>query len=105
MTGLKWQLRSPGNMSWHDAMAYAGSLELEGLRDWRLPAIRELETLLDRSRYRPILREEVPFRDRRSYWSATTFEANTQNAWIIIYDGAYVLSYYKTNHYHVRCVR
>lgn len=104
-TGLEWQLDPPGEMSWHQAKEYAGSLVLNNRDDWRFPTIRELETLLDRSQYRPIMRTEVPFRDTLSYWSSTTFGIDTQNAWIIMFDGAYVLSYYKTNVYHVRCVR
>jgi hypothetical protein len=70
-----------------------------------LPSVLELETLLDRSRYRPVMREEVPFRDELSYWSSTTFGQGTRNAWIIMFDGAYVLSYSKQNRYRVRCVR
>jgi len=105
LTGLEWQCRSPGEMDWASAQRYAETLILGGKNDWRLPTARELETLLDRTRYRPVMREEVPFRDDRSYWSATTFGADTKNAWIVMFDGAYVLSYSKENTYHVRCVR
>jgi hypothetical protein len=104
-TGLQWQLESPGEMSWHEALRYAAALELGGGSDWRLPAVRELESLLDRRRYRPEMRPEVPFRDRRTYWSATTFGHEGKAAWVVMFDGAYVLSYYKTNHYNVRCLR
>lgn len=104
-TGLEWQFVSPGQMTWHEAMEYASTLSLDGKEDWRLPSARELETLLDRSKYRPVVREEVPFRDELSYWSSTTFSENTSNAWIVMFDGAYILSYSKGNQYHVRCVR
>jgi hypothetical protein len=108
-TGLEWQCESPGKMSWLDALKYSRELALDGKTDWRLPTVSELETLLDRSvlhyKLRPIVREEVPFRDRLSYWSSTTFQDGTKNAWIVMFDGAYVLSYYKSNAYHVRCVR
>ena len=108
-TGLEWQQESPGKMSWQEALNYAKSLALDGKSDWRLPTVSELETLLDRSvlhyKLRPIMRKEVPFRDKLSYWSSTTFEDHTNNAWIVMFDGAYVLSYYKSNAYHVRCVR
>ncbi len=104
-TGLEWQCESPGEMSWHAAKAYAQSLKLAGHSDWRLPSAVELESLLDRSLYRPEMRKSVPFRDNRSYWSATTFEKDTKNAWIVMFDGAYVLSYPKTNDYWIRCVR
>ena len=70
-----------------------------------MPTARELETLLDRTRYRPVMREEIPFRDTLSYWSSTTFGPDKNSAWIVMFDGAYLLSYYKTNAYHVRCVR
>ena len=104
-TGLEWQCEPPGRMNWHDAQSYAQSLTINGKRDWRLPAASELETLLDRTIYRPVMREEIPFRDDLSYWSSTTFGPDRNNAWIVMFDGAYVLSYYKTNEYHVRCVR
>jgi hypothetical protein len=105
ITGLEWQSESPGRMNWHAAQIYARSLTTNDKDDWRLPTARELESLLDRTKYRPVMREEVPFRDKLSYWSSTTFGPNKNNAWIVMFDGAYVLSYYKTNEYHVRCVR
>ena len=109
MTGFEWQCESPGEMTWHEAQKYAASLSLDGKDDWRLPTLAELESLLDRTKGRsdgrPPMREEVPFRDNLSYWSSTTFERDTKNAWIVMFDGAYLLSYYKSSLYHVRCVR
>jgi formylglycine-generating enzyme required for sulfatase activity len=108
-TGLEWQCESPGEMTWYEAHQYAASLSLDGKNDWRLPTLAELESLLDRNKARPEgrppMRGEVPFRDEHSYWSSTTFERDTKNAWILMFDGAYLLSYYKTNLYRVRCVR
>jgi formylglycine-generating enzyme required for sulfatase activity len=108
-TGLEWQCESPGEMTWYNAQEYAATLSLDGKNDWRLPTLAELESLLDRNKARPEgrppMRGEVPFRDEHSYWSSTTFERDTKNAWILMFDGAYLLSYYKTNLYRVRCVR
>ena len=104
-TGLQWQLDSPGRMNWHEGKAYARSLRLGNKADWRIPALRELESLLDRTRYRPVMRPEIPFRDTGSYWSSTTFGPKRKSAWMVMFDGAYVLSYQKTNKYYVRCVR
>ena len=71
-TGLEWQCESPEEMTWNEALGYAKSLSLDGKNDWRLPTAAELETLLDRSilydNLRPIMREEIPFRDTLSYW-------------------------------------
>jgi hypothetical protein len=104
-TGLEWQCESPGEMTWDKAREYAETLSLNCKKDWRLPALWELESLLDRTKYRPVVRKEIPFRDNLSYWSSTTFSENSNNAWIVMFDGAYILSYYKSNLYHVRCVR
>ena len=108
-TGLEWQCDSPGEMSWLKAQEYSRKLLLGGKADWRLPTVAELETLLDRSvlhyELRPIAREDVPFRDSLSYWSSTTFQDGTKNAWIVMFDGGYVLSYKKSNVYYIRCVR
>lgn len=108
-TDLEWQYRSSGEMNWHEALEYARALRLDGKKDWRLPSAAELESLLDRrtllEKIRPTMREDVPFRDTLSYWSSTTFAPDTRSAWIVVFDGCYILSYYKSNKYHVRCVR
>ena len=108
-TGMEWQYESPGEMTWYEALEYAKSLSLRGKDDWRIPTVLELDTLLDRKtlfyKMRPDMRKEVPFRDTLSYWSSTTFADDTKNAWIMMFDGAYALSYYKSNTYNVRCVR
>ncbi len=108
-TRLEWQFESPGEMHWQKALDYAAALSLNGQSDWRLPTLAELETLLDRtlarSDGRAPMRADVPFRDVRSYWSCTTFERDTKTAWILMFDGAYLLSYPKNNLYFVRCVR
>jgi hypothetical protein len=108
-TGMEWQYESPGEMTWYEALEYAKSLSLGGKDDWRIPTVLELDTLLDKKtlfdKMRPDMRKEVPFRDILPYWSSTTFAPNTYSAWIAMFDGAYILSYYKSNYYHVRCVR
>ncbi len=108
-TDLEWQFDSPGEMSWQQALDYTAALILNVKSDWRLPTLAELETLLDRTKSRSDgrapMRAEVPFRDIRSYWSCTTFERDTKTAWILMFDGAYLLSYPKQNLYWVRCVR
>ncbi|MBW1613380.1 MAG: DUF1566 domain-containing protein [Deltaproteobacteria bacterium] len=95
-TTLEWQCESGGEMSWKEALEYAQSLSLSSKDDWCLPTALELETLLDRSALydtlRPVMREEVPFRDTLLYWSSTTFAEHTKNAWIVMFDSAYALS-------------
>jgi hypothetical protein len=45
-SGLTWPTGNPGPLSWADAQAYCAGLTLGGHRDWRLPTIAELRTLV-----------------------------------------------------------
>jgi hypothetical protein len=52
--------------------------------DWRLPNVNELESLIDASRDSPALPLNHPFINVQTlYWSSTTYEANTSNAWYV----------------------
>jgi len=47
-TGLMWQQADSGaGMDWQTALAYAENLELAGYDDWRLPNIKELQSIVD----------------------------------------------------------
>ena len=55
-TRLMWQAVTPiESMSWQDARKYCKSLELAGYRDWRLPTINELISIVEYSRSWPAL--------------------------------------------------
>jgi hypothetical protein len=50
-TGLMWQKGDSGRpMDWSGALAYAANLGLAGHRDWRVPSIKELQSIVDYSR-------------------------------------------------------
>jgi ribonuclease BN (tRNA processing enzyme) len=50
-TGLTWAKADSGRpMPWKEALAYAEKLELAGHDDWRLPNVKELQSIVDYSR-------------------------------------------------------
>ncbi len=50
-TGLMWQTADDGvARDWEEALAYAEALELGGYSDWRLPNIKELQSIVDYTR-------------------------------------------------------
>jgi hypothetical protein len=56
--------------------------------DWRLPNIRELQSLIDYGRSYPALPEGQPFAwDPAPYWSSTTSTISTTNAWTVEFSG------------------
>ncbi len=54
-TGLVWQQGEPGNRTWQDALTYCKGLILGGQTDWRLPNVKELESITDDNRYDPAI--------------------------------------------------
>jgi len=47
-TDLMWQQDDSGvGMEWEDALSYAENLELAGYDDWRLPNVKELQSIVD----------------------------------------------------------
>ena len=53
--------------------------------DWRLPNVREMQSLIDYGEYNPALPDGHPFTGVRSsaYWLSTTVASSTSNAWYV----------------------
>lgn len=73
----------PTQMNWNDAVDGALALELAGYTDWRLPNIKELQSIIDYSRDDPALDisffPQIP--SSAKLWSATTSSLSISNAW------------------------
>ena len=95
-TGLRWTSRAhsgASRMTWEDAFSAAAALNQNqhgGCTDWRLPNIRELESLVDLTRHSPALAKGHPFQEVQvGYWSATTSVYEPRYAWVLyMQDGA-----------------
>jgi len=105
-TGLMWQQREAGTMHWEGALTYCEGLSLAGYSDWRLPNIKELESITDDSLYDPAIDTNYfPEAHASYYWSSTAGAGPTSGAWGVGFYGGIVSSYLKSNTYYVRCVR
>jgi hypothetical protein len=76
LTGLVWTRNAnPGTntMTWSNAVIYCDDLVAAGCTDWRLPNLREVESLIDYSRDSPPLPAGHPFTNMAApiYWTAT----------------------------------
>lgn len=97
-TGLVWQkdtadVNGDGTivweqdaLTWQAALQYCESLEFAGHDDWRLPNVRELQSIVDYGRYNPSI-DPVFGAESGGYWSSSTFVFSV-GVWIVIfYDG------------------
>ena len=105
-TRLMWQDDSEAQTvkkNWQEAVDYCEDLTLGGFTDWKLPTIKQLVSITDKSRGNPSI--DLIFQNTFShyYWSSTT-SSDTSSWRVSFYTGSASRSA-KTNTYNVRCVR
>lgn len=105
-TGLTWQQSETSAMSLESALQYAEGLALAGRTDWRLPNIKELQSLNDETFANPSLSTSVfPGAQTLRYWSSTTLINRSNSAWWVNFQSGLVSYDSKTNNLYGRCVR
>ena len=83
LTQLIWQ-KTPNAtaVTWENAITYAEGLSLASANDWRLPNIKELQSLNDESLSNPSVNQTFfGSIGVKNYWSSTTVQNQTLNAW------------------------
>ncbi len=74
-TGLTWQKTDDGKKrDWQGALSYCERLKLGGYNDWRLPNVKELQSIVDYRKDDPAIDTSIfRQRDRNAwFWSSTT---------------------------------
>lgn len=114
-SGLVWQRAGPTETySGADARSYCQGLSLAGFSSgWRLPSLKELETLVDVRSYAPAI-DGTAFPNTpasgpsaNGFWSSSLTASLSTFAWGVAFDYGYDYSYNLDpyNVYRVRCVR
>jgi len=107
VTGLMWQQKDDNTTRiWQKALDYCNGLSLADYTDWRLPNVKELESITDDTTYKPAIDARAfPSTKASYYWSSTTVAGSTSSAWIENFSQGVVGKYGKTRSFYVRCVR
>jgi hypothetical protein len=110
-TGLEW-VADPtaagvgGTYSWADAITACEGLTYAGHSDWRLPNVKELQSIVDFSRVGPAIDTTYFTSQSDIYWSSTTHAGSTVFAWGVSFGvGNVIGDVDKTSPYYVRPVR
>src|SRR5688572_20324091 len=109
-TGLQWQQTTGAQtVTWCEALAYCEGLSFAGHDDWRLPNVRELESLVDYGRNAPPLDPVFTVAGHISSWSSTGLVSNTASAWHVVFaggnGGGVLAASPKSNRFSARAVR
>jgi hypothetical protein len=112
-TGLEWakmDALSSDTLNWTGALDFVRSMNaasVHGHADWRLPNVRELESLIDVQQHTPALSDGHAFSQiPQGCWSSTTSIYEPRYAWVVyMQDGAVGVGYKKHANFHVLVVR
>ncbi len=84
LTNLVWQkIPYADSLTWENALIYADSLTLAGYLDWRLPNIKELQSINDESKINPSIDTIFKVINNKKYWSGTSLPNHTTQAWYL----------------------
>ena len=83
-TKLTWQQAvAPGTYAWAGAKAYCAGLNLGGT-GWRLPTIKELQTIVDDSQTNPSIDTTAfPSTPADWFWSSSPLAGSSSSAWAV----------------------
>ena len=106
-TGLIWQqFQSNTSLTWEEALAYAAGLTLAGKSDWRVPNIKELQSINDEKLYMPSFNKSFfPKINAGNFWSSTSQVNSPAKAWDLNVDFGIVSYSDKLLRQQVLCVR
>jgi len=99
-TGLTWQQKTAATaITWEEAGKACAT-------PWRLPNIKELQSLTDESAVNPAVNHAMfPDTAKEQYWSATAMSNRGERAWTVDFSVGIVSYEDKTEKLPVRCVR
>jgi len=99
LTGLMWTRNAGlGSGDWNFCVDYGFIPEWYGYSGWRLPSVRELESLLDYGQAAWALPFGHPFNNvQLNYWSGTGDVIDTNKAWVIGMGDGTIARWVRTN--------
>jgi len=109
MRDLVWQDSSDAKVvqkDWQGAKAYCEELILGEKDDWRLPNIKELQSIVDINEYKPAIKKEFKnVSEKGYYWSSTVDISSEGYAWNVGFNYGVTSKDSILNEFYVRCVR
>jgi len=107
-TQLLWQDANDNkalSITYDEAKEYCSKLVIEEYKDFRIPTLFELQTIVDYKNYKPAILTGFKHAANQMYWSSTPFIDDTRDVWLINFTkGSRSV---KSKHYdrNIRCVQ
>ena len=105
---MMWQDNSDNlsyKTTWIMSKEYCATLSLNGYTDWRLPNIKELQTVVDIREKNIAINKEFKFTVPSSYWSNSADITNKTKSWYVGFETGATYRDSKDYDCYVRCIR
>ena len=103
-TGFIWQKADDGNKrKWEDGKAYCKALALGGLSPWRMPELKELETVAEYGRSQYVMNPAFSYQ-HSNYWTASPSVQEPSKASTIGFSDSASIAFPKAQPHFVRCI-
>ena len=100
---------TPATYIWDNALSYCNGLSVGGSTDWRLPNVKELQSIVDVAKASDPTIDVTYFPNTQpgDYWTSTTAASSTIYAWYVRFKIGYWMTSAadKPSGQYVRCVR
>jgi hypothetical protein len=106
-TGLMWTRFVPGSgYTWSDAANFCDGLDHAGFKDWRLPSLKEIQTIITTNAAPPLIDESLFGATPSDYhWTSTASTVKLTDFGAIDFKNGLVLGFARTTVKRARCVR
>lgn len=88
-----------------EAKNYCKGLMINNFTDWRLPSIKELQSIVDIKKSNPAINDQFKFCEPTSYWSNSQDLTNKNHAWYVGFKAGATYKDSKDYDCYVRCIR
>lgn len=106
VTKLTWQRTVSADMTWLTALSTCAGLTLDGHTDWRLPSIKELQTIVDRKASSPAIDATAfPGTPNVEFWASSPYRNNYGWAWTVGFLDGWGKTPPTSEMHKARCVR
>jgi hypothetical protein len=99
--GKHYDAYATGDTAW----VYCNKLQVDGITGWRLPSIKELETIMSTQEKNPAIDPIFQHTVSGTYWSFTEEYDDTRVAWLVDFTDGYTNGNTKDVSRYVRCVK
>lgn len=107
-TGLMWQdnrFIESESVTFAQAEKLCEDMRLGGHKDWRIPTIRELLSIIDYKKYDPAILDGFSIGESRYFWSSTQYMGDPDKVWGVNFKDGSLDANGKSYDRRVRCVR